>query len=87
MLISRTYRPPGQNVQEIDINIENLQGSIDRALIENPTSKDILRDFNDRCLEWNSNHTSRELGNKLVNLIKTIIYTSSSQTAPETITY
>ena len=52
-----------------------FQNSIDLATsIPNISSITILGDFNDRCIEWDSDHTTSELGNRLKNLIQNSLF-------------
>jgi len=69
ILISSVYRPPGKSAADVQSFLNTLQNTIDLAVQDNPHSINILGDFNDRCIEWNSNHQHSELGNSLVNLL------------------
>ena len=69
-LIACCYRPPGQSAAEVGAFLSDLQYSIDAASsLPSISSISLLGDFNDRCTDWNANHTSSELGNRLRDLI------------------
>ena len=53
-LIGTFYRPPGQLVAESDAFLDAFQTCIDLAHSKHYTSINILGDFNDRCVTWDS---------------------------------
>ena len=59
------YRPPGQNANDIDLFLHNLNYSFDLAYNQGYTSITVVGDFNDRCTTWLQDHNNSELGNKL----------------------
>ena len=70
-LIASCYRPPGQPAAERDGFLSNFELSIDLACnVPNISSITILGEFNDRCVDWDSDHTNSELGNKFKFLIQ-----------------
>ena len=48
-----------------------MQSLINNIVFDSPESLFILGDFNDRCIHWNDNHQTSELGTKFVDLINT----------------
>ena len=71
-LIGCCYRPPGQSAAEIELFINNLYTSLNLSYMDNFSSIMLLGDFNDRCRSWDLPHTDSELGNKLLNLTKSL---------------
>lgn len=72
VLVGVCYRPPNQNVQEIDTFIEGLHDCLDSIIGPPNQSIVLLGDFNDRCKVWDSDHKESELGLKLYNLIASL---------------
>ena len=66
------YRPPNQSAEEIDFVINGLYTSFE--LINNKYKGTVILqgDFNDRCIEWNSNHESSEVGLKFYDMINSL---------------
>ena len=62
-LVGCFYRPPGQLVAEVDLFLDAFQTTLDLAYRKHYTSINILGDFNDRCVNWNSPHQQSELKN------------------------
>ncbi len=68
-LVASYYRPPGQRVNEVGNFLTNLQLSLDTAFVENADFLLVLGDFNDRCVDWESNHADSELKLQLYDLL------------------
>ena len=62
------YRPPNQSAEEIDFVINGLYSSFDLINTKYKSTLILQGDFNDRCIEWNSNHVNREVGLKLYDM-------------------
>ena len=60
-LVGTFYRPPGQPAAEADLFLDAFQTCIDLAHRKHYTSINILGDFNDRCVIWDSPHQHSEL--------------------------
>jgi hypothetical protein len=58
------------NKNQADSFINNFQTILDSIYRSKPDSILILGDFNDKCLQWNSNHSNSELKNKFFDLIE-----------------
>ena len=71
-LVGTFYRPPGQNAAQVDLFLGAFQTCIDLAHRRHYTSINLLGDFNDRCITWDSPHQHSELKNKFKNLLKTL---------------
>jgi len=69
VIIGVFYRPPNQSAADRDIFLLNLNQTIATVLHEDPKSVLIMGDFNDRCVTWDSNHSTSELGTKLHDMI------------------
>lgn len=69
LLVGVSYRPPNQTAQEIELFIEGLYDSLDSITGSLNQSIVLLGDFNDRCVNWDSDHRDSEVGLKLVNLV------------------
>ena len=69
MLTAVYYRPPGQSADMRDLFLEQFSASVSQAIESNPTVLAITGDFNDRCLEWDSEHSDSELGTRLLNIV------------------
>lgn len=69
-LIASYYRPPRQSAAEVANFLEDLQHSLNLVFLENPDFLLILGDFNDRCVEWESNHENSELKLQLYDLLR-----------------
>jgi hypothetical protein len=69
IMIGACYRPPGQNVEEIDLFMSNLNDSLDLVFHSNPESVFLLGDFNDSTPVWDSDHSKSELNLKLYDYI------------------
>jgi hypothetical protein len=63
------YRPPRQNLEEVEIFMARFQESLDMVLRRNPESILVVGDFNDVCTEWNSDHRLSDLKLKLFDYI------------------
>ena len=71
-LVGTFYRPPGQPAAVTDLFLDAFQTCIDLAHRRHYTSINLLGDFNDRCITWDSPHQHSELKNKFKNLLKTL---------------
>lgn len=69
LLIGVYYRPPNQTAADRDLFLLNLNQTLLTVFEENPKTVLIMGDFNDRCVLWDDNHSSSELGNKLYDLV------------------
>ena len=60
------YRPPGQNRTDVTLFLNKLE-----RLLENVKSLQsdviiLMGDFNDKCISWNDDHATSELGKKVI---------------------
>ena len=69
ILIGVYYRPPNQSAADRDTFLVKFSQTVASVLEENPKSILIMGDFNDRCVHWDDNHSSSELGTKLYDLV------------------
>jgi hypothetical protein len=69
ILVGSCYRPPGQNVDEVDNFISELTDSPDLVFQSRPESIFLLGDFNDATTTWDSDHPRSELKLKLFDLV------------------
>ena len=69
ILVGSCYRPPGQRVALVDEFLELLSSSLDKVQDNRLAAISLLGDFNDRCENWDTNHSHSELGNKLKILL------------------
>ena len=59
------YRAPNQSAEERDAFLTDFESSVTAALSSEADSVIISGDFNDRCVEWNADHSHSELRNRL----------------------
>jgi exonuclease III len=69
IFIGACYRPPSQNVEEVDKFMSDLEDSLELAFQAKPESIFLLGDLNDSCSVWESSHPKSELGLKLYDYI------------------
>ena len=69
VLVGVCYRPPNSSANEIDSFITALENVFNTIVGHNKTILVLLGDFNDRCKNWVDDHSSSELGVKLVTLL------------------
>ena len=64
------YRPPGQNLAEVDFFINSLYVTFDLLCEKfNNYAMVLLGDFNDRCTHWDSEHINSDMGFKFIDLL------------------
>ena len=63
------YRPPNQNQINRDATLESLRAQFDYLCIGTKMPFFLFGDFNDRCINWDADHTESELKNVLFNLV------------------
>ena len=63
------YRPPGQNVEQVNEFFNELQQCIDSFLRLRPDCIILVGDFNDRCVVFDEDHVNSELGNRLRDMV------------------
>ena len=69
IIVGCCYRPPGSRANA-NVFLENFQQILNLMFVNSPDSIFILGDFNDRCLVWEDNHRTSELGVKFRDLIE-----------------
>ena len=69
ILFGVCYRPPGQTRDDQNMFCRLLENSIENVKLICPDIIVLLRDFNDRCTDWNMPHTQSEIGDKLSTLL------------------
>jgi hypothetical protein len=75
IMLATYYRPPishGHRATIVDNFVRKLITSFSSAIASNPDCLVIVGDFNDRCQQWEDNHSNSELGSKLVDAINTL---------------
>jgi hypothetical protein len=68
ILVGVCYRPPGMNREQASKFIDDLQISLNAAMMYESDGVYLLGDFNDRCKQWTAPHPESELKENLVDL-------------------
>ena len=69
VIICLFYRPPGQNADEINNFIIDVQICLDQIYNEKPDCIVLTGDFNDRSIMFYEDHPTSEVGNRLRDLV------------------
>ena len=69
ILLGVLYRPPDSNIDNVNSFIDNFNDNLDAMSRVKCDAMVILGDFNDRCTQWNSDHTTSDFRNKLRDLV------------------
>ena len=69
VLIGVCYRPPNGTANDIELFITGLENVFNLIIGHSKIIVVLLGDFNDRCKSCINDHSTSELGHKLVNLI------------------
>jgi hypothetical protein len=69
VLIGTYYRPPGADINTVDMFMNLFQQTIDTIWGETPKSVFIFGDFNDKCLDFLGNHDDSEIKYRLVDFV------------------
>ena len=69
VLIGVCYRPPNGTANDIELFITGLENVFNLIVGHSKIIVVVLGDFNDRCKSWIDDHSTSELGHKLVNLL------------------
>ena len=73
LLTGVCYRPPGQNRTDVTLFLNELERSLEN--VKSLQSDAILGDFNDKCISWNDDLATSELGKKLYDLAQINTFT------------
>lgn len=70
--VGSCYRPPNQAAQDIENFTDCLYDSLLTITSSHNHCVVLMGDFNDRCINWRSDHSNSELGTKLVDLVDSL---------------
>ena len=62
LLTGVCYRPPGQNRTDVTLFLNELERSLENVKSLQPDVILLMGVFNDKCISWNDDHATSELG-------------------------
>ena len=62
LLTGVCYRPPGQNRTDVTLFLNELERSLENVKSLQSDVILLMGDFNDKCISWNDDHATSELG-------------------------